>query len=67
MSNLRKKVLVAMSGGVDSSLSGVLLLEKGWEVAGVTMILGKGSTFLTREPLRMPDKFVVFFLFPIMW
>jgi len=42
--SLRKKVLVAMSGGIDSSLSGALLLEKGWEVAGVTMILGEDSS-----------------------
>ena len=43
MSNVRKKVLVAMSGGIDSSLSCVLLLERGFEVAGVTMHLAKGE------------------------
>lgn len=35
----KKKVLVAMSGGVDSSVAVKLLLDKGYEVAGATMRL----------------------------
>jgi tRNA-specific 2-thiouridylase len=35
----RKKVLVAMSGGVDSSLAAALLVEQGHEVIGATMKL----------------------------
>ena len=38
------KVLVAMSGGVDSSVAAALLLEQGHEVVGVTMRLWGGDS-----------------------
>ena len=40
MSATRGKVLVAMSGGVDSSVAAAILQEEGYEVVGVFMRLG---------------------------
>ena len=40
-----KNIIVGLSGGVDSSLSAALLVERGWNVEGLTLWLlkGKGS------------------------
>ena len=39
MSGQRERVLVAMSGGVDSSVAAALLVEQGYDVVGATMKL----------------------------
>ena len=44
MSVSGERVLVAMSGGVDSSVAAALLLEQGYDVTGVTLKLWGGES-----------------------
>lgn len=46
-----KKVLVAMSGGVDSSVTAAMMVDAGYDVTGITMRLGSPDT-IEVEPER---------------
>ena len=62
---MKQKVLLGMSGGVDSSVCAILLQQQGYEVIGATMLLwgdeeltddGCGSFSSINDAKRLCDK-----------
>lgn len=59
MENTRKKIAaVALSGGVDSSVTALILQQKGYEVIGITgkMIKSPTSEIICRNAQKVADK-----------
>ena len=49
---MKKKAVAAMSGGVDSSVAALLLLEAGYDVIGATMRLVDNADLPPEDPAR---------------
>ncbi len=48
----KNKVVIGMSGGVDSSVAAYILKKQGYEVIGVTMKIWSGRVFCSHRSLR---------------
>ena len=52
---MEKVIAVAMSGGVDSSLTAAMLLKQGYKVFGITLWLWVSGTPYDSVPLAVTD------------
>ncbi len=56
---MKKRVLLGMSGGIDSSVSAMLLQEQGLEVVGITFLFGGSEVeneIISRDAKNLADK-----------
>ena len=60
---MKKRVVVGMSGGVDSSVAALLLLEQGYDVVGLFMHNWEEEDGVVRAKYGWRKKHLVPFLF----
>lgn len=59
---MNKKVLIGMSGGVDSSLAAALLKEQGYDVTGATMLLWEDTAVAAQDAKRVCEHIGIDFI-----
>ena len=67
MEHERKKVLVGMSGGIDSSAVCLMLQDEGYEVVGVTMRVWDLARQFTDAGQEYPDFIQDARAWPLVW